>query len=296
MWQALRLVRGWEVKDEVPNEINQLAVQWLENKMQQTLEGVEKSMSEFRLSEALKDLYRFIWGDFCSWYLEMIKPAYGEAIDRTTLLKTIEFFEELMTILHPFMPFVTEEIWHELKERKAGEDCVVSSYPSIKAYDADLIAKVEKAKDVTSKVRETRNSKGISQKEALQLFVQESDSANALFSQAGLKDMIVKMANLSALNMTSEDDVASSLSFISATEKYFLEVNLTIDVEAECARLKEELAYQEGFVAKVGKKLSNERFVNNAPAAVVEKERKKMADGEERIKILKESLAQLGGQ
>lgn len=293
MWQALRLVTAWKVKDEVPNEINELAVQWLENKMQQTLESVEKSMSDFRLSEALKDLYRFIWGDFCSWYLEMIKPAYGEPIDRTTQLKTIEFFGELMTILHPFMPFVTEEIWHQLKEREAGDDCVISNYPSVKAYDAELITKVEKAKTVTSKVREVRNSKGISPKEALQLFVQESDSAKALFSQAGLKDMIVKMANLSNLQLTSDEDVPSSISFVEATEKYFLEVNLTIDVEAECARLKEELVYQEGFVAKVGKKLSNERFVNNAPAAVVDKERKKMADGEERIKILKESLAQL---
>ncbi len=294
MWQALRLVRGWEVKDSAPDDINKLAVQWLENKLHQTLESVEKSMSEFRLSEALMDLYNFIWGDFCSWYLEMVKPPYEKPIDRTTRDQTIAFFEQLMTILHPFMPFVTEEIWHELKERKAGEDCVVSHYPSLQAYDKGLIAKVEQAKDVTSKVREIRNSKNIPQKEALQLFAQISDSANALFQQEGLQDMIVKMANLTDLVLTSNDDISSTISFISGTEKYFLEVNLTIDVEAECKRLKEELEYQEGFVAKVSKKLSNERFVNNAPAAVVDKERKKQADGEERIKILKESIAQLG--
>jgi len=294
MWNALRLIKGWEITEDAPSIVNELAAQWFENKYQKTLESVEQSMKDYRLSEALMTLYNFIWGDFCSWYLEMVKPAYGKPIDRTTLNQTIEFYERLMTILHPFMPFVTEEIWHQLKERAKGEDCIVSSYPSAQSFDANMIEKVEKAKEVTSKVREIRNNKGISPKEALALYVQESPNSLSLYKLSGLKAMIEKMANLKGLYFISIEEVESSIGFVSGTEKYFLEVHLTIDVEAEREKLQKELDHQCGFVKGIEKKLSNERFVNNAPAAVVDKERKKLADGQARIKILEESLVSLG--
>ncbi|MEN0045922.1 MAG: valine--tRNA ligase [Bacteroidota bacterium] len=294
MWNALRLIKGWDITEDAPSAVNKLAVQWFENKFQQTLESLEQSMKDYRLSEALMTLYNFIWGDFCSWYLEMVKPAYGDPIDRTTLNQTIEFYERLMTILHPFMPFVTEEIWHQLKERAKGEDCIISNYPSAQSFDKTIIKKVERAKEVTAKVREIRNTKGISPKEALSLYVQESPNSLALYELSGLKAMIEKMANLTGLYFTSMEEVESSIGFVSGTEKYFLEVQLTIDVEAEREKLQKELDHQRGFVKGVEKKLSNERFVNNAPAAVVDKERKKLADGQARIKILEESLVGLG--
>ena len=294
MWNALRLLKGLEVVEKAPDAVSELAYQWFKHKLNQTLADLEKSMKTYRLSEALMTLYNFIWGDFCSWYLEMVKPAYGDPIDKTTLNRTTEIFEQLMIILHPFMPFVTEEIWHQLKERKEREDCIISEHPTAGAFDAAMIEKVERAKDVTSKVRDIRNNKGISPKEPLKLFVQQSSNSDALFELEGLKAMIVKMANLTELATTSDEDVPSSISFVSGTEKYFLEVHLEIDVEAEREKITNDLAYQRGFVEKVRKKLSNERFVNNAPAAVVDKERKKLADGEERITALEASLVSLG--
>ncbi|MEL6944135.1 MAG: class I tRNA ligase family protein, partial [Bacteroidota bacterium] len=294
MWNALRLIKGWEITEDAPSTVNQIAIQWFDNKLQQTLKSLEQSMKDYRLSEGLMTLYNFIWGDFCSWYLEMVKPSYGSPIDRTTLNQTLEFYEQLMTMLHPFMPFVTEEIWHQLKERDKGEDCIISNYPKAQSFDKNIIEKVERAKEVTAKVREIRNTKGISPKEALSLYVQESPNSLALYELSGLKAMIEKMANLAGLYFTSMEDVESSIGFVSGTEKYFLEVELTIDVEAEREKLQKELDHQRGFVKGVEKKLSNERFVNNAPAAVVDKERKKLADGQERIKILEESLASLG--
>lgn len=293
MWNALRLIKGWEIKDAPSDTINQLALTWVTQKLHQTTEEVEKSMHEYRLSEALMTMYNFIWDDFCAWFLEMIKPNYGDPIDRTTLEKTIPIFEQLMTLLHPFMPFVTEEIWHQLKERADGEDCVVSTYPKAAAYDLGFLQKIEKAKEVIAKVRDIRSSKGISPKEPLALYAKQSAGLEELLAIDGLQATIEKIANLSALEVTTAEDVESSIGFVVGTEKYFLAVQLTIDVEAERKQIEQELTYQRGFVESVRKKLSNERFVSGAPAAVVEKEKQKMADGEERIKMLEESLANL---
>jgi len=298
MWNALRLLKGWEVVeqsmvDSQQSKVNALAIQWFENKLQQVVADLEKSYNTYRLSEALMNLYNFIWNDFCSWYLEMIKPEYGQPIDRATYEKTLDFFEQLMTILHPFMPFVTEEIWHQLKERAEGDDCVISRYPNVGDFDESLIQKVEKAKDVIAKIRDTRNQNGIKMKEELPLFVQESSNAKALYSLSGLEAMVKKMANLASLELTQKEEIPNSLAFISGTEKYFVQVAHAIDFEAERERIENELEYQQGFRKSVLKKLDNERFVNNAPPAVVEKERQKLADAEERIKSLEESLANL---
>ncbi|HHB52765.1 MAG TPA: valine--tRNA ligase, partial [Saprospiraceae bacterium] len=228
--------------------------------------------------------------------LEAIKPTFGSPIDSNTYTKTIDLFEKMLTLLHPFMPFITEEIWHYIKERKDGDDCVVSVYPKSSGYDNNLLEAVTKVKSIVTKIRETRNSKGMKPKEPLKLFVEKSDSVEKfLFSEEipGLKHTLKKMAFLSGVELVDIHDVDNTIPFMAANEKFMLEYNKEIDVEEEIAKLTKELEYQKGFVKSIEKKLSNESFVNNAPAAVVDKERKKLADGNERIKILEQSLASL---
>lgn len=295
MWNALRLMKGWEVKPGEGDAINRLAVQWMEQRLNETIEKLGQQYEQYRLSDALMMLYKLIWDDFCSWYLEMIKPDYGAPIDAETLEASLSIYERLMTLLHPFMPFITEEIWHNLRERADGDDCVMSTYPTAKAYDQALIDRIEQAKNIVASVRETRNSKGVKMKDELALFVQDEANSRALFELTGLREMIIKMANLSGLDFTSEE-VPNSVSFLSGKTQFFLELNQEIDLEAECKKLKEDLEYQKGFVASVEKKLSNERFVNNAPAPVVERERMKLADGQAKVKNLEEQLASMGCQ
>ena len=297
MWNALRLLKDLEVTDQAPSAekaaINDLAYHWMDHKLQQIIEQVEDHFKTYRLSDALMTLYKFIWDDFCSWYLEMVKPEYGQPIEKQTLERTFELFEQLMTLLHPFMPFITEEIWHQLRDRLEGEDCVVSEYPTAKAYDHDLIKKVEQAKTVVSSVREIRSSNGIKMKDPLKLFARESQRAKDLLATAGLKDMIVKMAYLESLELTSKEN-ENTISFLAGTEQFFLELNQEIDTEEECQKLKDDLEYQEGFLMKVNKKLANERFVNNAPEQVVAMERKKQADATAKIQSIKEAMEKLG--
>jgi valyl-tRNA synthetase len=296
MWNALRLVKGWERTSEKETgpeaAIHSLAVSWLENKFQQVLKGLDKNYQDYRLSEGLINLYSFIWNDFCSWYLEMVKPAYGKPVQQDIYEETISLFERLMTVLQPFMPFVTEEIWHQLKDRAAGDDCVISSYPAIGDFDEGLIAKVEKAKDLVSKIRDLRNQNGIKMKEELKLFVEDKPSARDLFELDGLEPMVLKMANLSSIDFAAEKP-EGALSFSSGTEKYFLEVNMEIDTEAEKAKILPEIERLTKFAGGIEKKLGNERFVQNAPPAVVEREQKKLADTQARLKILEERLSNL---
>ena len=297
MWQGLNFLKKLEIVEEPLDEananINRLAGAWLDNKLQQTLELIENNYKEYRLSDALMNLYNFIWNDFFSEYIEMIKPAYQKPIDRATYDQAIGFFETLMTALHPFLPFVTEEIWHQLRDRKPGEDCIVSTYPKARTYDAALIKTVDTAIDVISKVRFNRNDKGLKQKDPLSLYVKDSASAKKLYAMDGMIPIVIKRAFLSELVFTEETEISNTISFVSGTEEYLMEINKEIDKEAERERMKKELIQQEGFLVGVGKKLSNERFVSNAPEAVVAKERKKMEDAQARIKILKESLDKL---
>ena len=294
MWNALRLVKGWKVDDQLePSEINTLAVTWMENLTLEVLASIEDNFKEYRLSNALMSLRSLVWDDFCSWYLEMIKPETGAAIDQQTYQKTLDIFSDLMTALHPFMPFVTEEIWHSLKDRLEGEDCIVSRYPKAAAFDEALIKKVSQAQTVVSSIRDTRNQKGVKAKELLKVFIQDTPAARELFSLDGLNAMIVKIAYLESLTFTKEE-VPNSVAFLAKTEKFFVELKETINVEEECARLKKDLDYQEGFLNSVMKKLNNERFVSKAPEKVVAMEQKKKADAEAKIKSIKEALAQLG--
>ena len=293
LWNALRLIEGLEVDaSKTNNKVDDFAAEWFENKFNSVLVEIEANFKEYRLSEALTTLYSFIWNDFCSWYLEMIKPPYGEGIAGSVKDQAKEFYERICIVLHPFMPFITEEIWHILKQRADGEDCIISAYPKAGNSDKENIAIVEQAKDIISNIRDVRAKNGLSKAELLDLCAIKSERMEALLSRNGIQEMIIKVGNLKEIKL-SDNDAASGASFISGTEKFVVLFEKKIDVAAELERLDKELTYQQGFVGSIQKKLSNERFVNNAPEAVVNNERKKMADGEARIKILEEEIAQL---
>jgi len=297
LWNAMRLIKGWEVdkSKEVPVE-NKLAISWMKNRLNQVIEELDVLYEKYKLSDALMTLYKFIWNDFFSWHLEVIKPAFGQPIDEYTLNETIDLFETTLTLLHPFMPFITEEIWHYIKERKDGDDCVVSIYPKSSGYDSELLKLVDKVKTIVTKIREVRNSKGLKPKDKLKLFVKKSDTLLSLLDSGkvlGIKEKILKQAFLEDLVIVESEEVDNTIPFMAANEKFMLESNIEIDVDAEIAKIEKEIEYQKGFVISINKKLSNQGFVNNAPEAVVNMERKKLADGEERIRILEESLKTL---
>jgi len=297
IWNAMRMLKMLDVVEEPLSEeidnMNRLANIWMENKFQQTLETIEENYAQYRLSDAMMNLYNFIWNDYFSNYLEMIKPEYGKPIDLVTLDKAMGFFEKIMTILHPFMPFVTEEIWHQLAERKEGEDCMMSTYPDRASYDKTIISEVDSVLDVISKIRFNRNDKGMKKRDPLKLYIQKTPITEALFQKAGMKEIVKHLAFISEIEMTNVEEVDGTVAFLSGTEKYFLEVNIEIDIEAEKKRISKDLEYAKGSVNKIEKKLSNERFVQNAPVEVVEKEQKKLADSLAKIKVLEESLANL---
>lgn len=296
LWNALRLIHGWQVTESAENEDiikkNALAVRWLNDKFQQVLIQAEADMEQFRLSEALLGLYTFIWDDFCAWYLEMIKPGYEQPIDRTTYEATLDLYSQIMVALHPFMPFVTEEIWHQLRSRADGDDVCVQKYPKAGKFDNTLISRVESAKSIITGIRDIRNQNQVKPRDPLAITVQDSETARDLFGQEGLREMLMKMAVLESLTLSS-DEPANAKSFISGTDKFYVALNKSIDVEAERKKLTEELEYQRGFIRSIEGKLSNERFVSSAPAAVVENERKKLADGQARVQILEESLGKM---
>ncbi|MDF1694876.1 MAG: valine--tRNA ligase [Saprospiraceae bacterium] len=295
LWNAIRLIEGWEIDpNKESNEVDALAAQWFENKTNAILADLETNFKEYRLSEALTNLYNFIWNDYCSLYLEMIKPPYGEGIAASVRDQAKTFYEQLCIILHPFMPFITEEIWHILKERNEGEDCVVSTYPTAGKVDMDLIKTVDQAKDIISNIANIRAKNGLKKFEPLELVAIESDKMNALLHHSGISEMISKVAILKEIR-TSADEGVEGASFISGTEKFYVLFEKEIDVAAEIEKLEKDLEYQLGFASSISKKLSNERFVNNAPEAVVNNERKKLADGEARIKIIKEEIEKLKG-
>ena len=296
IWNALRLVKGWEVSDGSDKSDksaqsdtlynNNVSVQWMEMRMAQVLEEIEKDFDEFRLSEALMKSYKLVWDDFCSWYLEMIKPAYGTPIDRETYEATLGIFDRLMRILHPFMPFVTEEIWHALADRPEGASIMVQHMPHSVFYDQRMLDDFEMAREIIAGVRNLRNSKGLSPKEVLDLYIK--GHCPAMFN-----GIICKLGNVGKIESVT-DKVEGALSFMVGTTECFVPVSLNIDKEAELKKLNEELKYAEGFLATVMKKLSNEKFVNGAPEKVVAVERQKKADAESKIAALKAQIEALG--
>jgi valyl-tRNA synthetase len=292
IWNAFRLVKGWKVADIDQSEAGKVATTWFEAKLRQTNAEVEDLFKKYRISEALMAVYKLFWDEFSSWYLEMVKPAYinGEAqpIDQQTYDKTLEFFEILLKMLHPFMPFITEELWQHLYDRKDGESIMRDKLeiPAPTADDEALATQIEQVKQIVSGVRMVRSSKNIAPKEPLELQVVGQNAYEAF------NTVITKMANLSAISVVTEKD-ATAQSFMVGTDEFAVPVGDMIDVEAEIAKMEAQLQHLEGFLAGVKKKLSNERFVANAPEAVVALERKKQSDSEEKIAALKENIAAL---
>ena len=287
IWNAFRLIKGWEVSAEVPvPEASELAIRWFEAKQNEVAAEVADLFSKYRLSEALMAVYKLFWDEFSSWYLEMIKPAYGQPINRKVYEATIGFFDNLLHLLHPFMPFITEELWQHLCDRTDGESLMVSPLSMSALVDEDIIRELEVVKEVISNIRSIRLQKNIAQKEALELQVIGENPVVAFNA------VIMKMCNLSSINIV-ENKADGAASFMVGTTEYAVPLGNMIDVEAEIARMEAELKHKEGFLQGVLKKLGNEKFVNNAPAAVLEMERKKQADAESIIKSLKESIAAL---
>ncbi|BDS13484.1 valine--tRNA ligase [Aureispira anguillae] len=297
LWNALKLLKELPVTDKPANDkiakINAFAIKWLEQEYNKTLNAIEKGFESYRLSEVAKTLKNFIWGDFCSWYLEIIKPDYQQPIDRATLDTTIDFFEKFMTLLHPFMPFVTEEIWAHLRDNRAeGDDCTLSTWPTAGAFDETFLYNTSIMKDLVSAIRDARNKNQLSAKAPLDLLIKDTPAAHSFLAEDGIKATIERIAFLKSLNYTSEEQHEGA-AFIAGTEQYYLLFEKKVDVAAERKKLEAELKQKQGFVMGIEKKLSNERFVNGAPAAVIERERKKLADGKAKIQLLEESLAKL---
>ena len=282
IWNAFRLLKGWEVSSEAQPAINQQAISWFTNKFNKALTELEDHFSKFRMSDALMTTYKLIWNDFCSWYLEWIKPEYGKPIDQTTYDVTVDLFEKVLKVLHPFMPFITEELWHELRERPEGEAIIIAAWPQAEAFEEEALKEADILFEISSNVRNIRSSKGISPKEALEL-ITGADSV------ATIGDSLKKLANVSRIS--DEEKPTNAFSFVIGSDEFFIPASDTIDLEEERKKIEEELKYAKGFKTSVEKKLSNERFVNNAPEKVVEMERKKLADAEAKIKTLEESLA-----
>ena len=285
IWNAFRLVQGWEVNEnqKMP-AVNKAAIEWYKNLFYQTLSAIDEHYSKYRISDALMSLYKLIWDDFCSWFLEMVKPNYGDPIDKYTLAEVIVLFEDNLRLLHPFMPFITEEIWHFIGERDTREALVVSDWPKAQSTDQSCIEDFEMVKQIVAGIRNFRKEKNIGFKEQLILISEK---------QIPYPEVIQKLAQLETVeNIVREDNQALG-SFRVGQSEFFIPLNQSFDPEEERKKLRQELEYAKGFLKSVEKKLSNERFVSNAPEKVIELERKKAADAKEKILLLEKSLSQL---
>lgn len=297
IWNAFRLVKGWEVADIEQPESARMAVKWFDAQLNKTLLEIDDLFSKYRLSEALMAVYKLFWDEFSSWYLEMAKPAYQKPIDRTTYNATLGFFDSLLKVLHPFMPFITEELWQALEERKEGESIMVSKAPSSSPtrgeQDAEIISEFEKTKEIIAGIRTVRLQKNIPQKEKLSLIINGEYASSFI-------EVIIKICNLENINIVSESkqsslagDFGGFSSFLVGTTEFAIPMGSLINAEEEIAKMEAEIVYFEGFIESVMKKLGNERFVANAKPEVVEAERKKKADAESKIASLQEGIAAL---
>lgn len=288
IWNAFRLVKGWSVADKPQPDSARIAVDWFKSQLDATLAEVSDLFGKFRLSEALMAIYRLFWDEFSSWYLEMVKPAYGEPVDKATYEATLNYFDTLLRLLHPFMPFITEELWQHLQERKPGDSIMYAQLPVAGEVNAGTLEAMAHAKEVIVGVRGVRAAKNISPRETLVL--------NVIGAWDNALDAVVKkLGNLSEINSGAEKDAAAA-TFMVGTTEFNVPLTNNIDVDAELARLNKELDYYRGFLASVMKKLGNERFVNNAPEAVVAAERNKQKDAESKIAMIEASIKALGGK
>jgi valyl-tRNA synthetase len=291
IWNAFRLVKHWKVDDEIEQpDSSRVAGKWMDEVMKKTLHEIDLNFRKFRISEALMITYKLFWDEFSGWYLEIIKPEYQKPIDRATYDTTVSVFEKLLKIIHPFMPFITEEIWQLLLDRNDGESIMVTRLPEAKKYNRELVTGFESVKETISAIRTVRKNREISKKEKLNLLIRSGkDNLSAEFLP-----VISKLCNLSEIKFVALKQEGAA-SFMVGTSEYFIPLGGNLDVEAEIAKIKEEVEYQRGFLGSVMKKLDNERFVNNAPASVLELERKKKNDAESKIKSLEEAIKSLSG-
>ncbi|WP_396195210.1 valine--tRNA ligase [Flavobacterium sp.] len=287
IWNAFRLIKGWEVADIAQPESSKVAIEWYEAKLQQTLVEIEDHFDKYRLSDALMSIYKLVWDDFCSWFLEMIKPAYQQPIDRATFDKAIEMLEANLKLLHPFMPFLTEEIWQYIAERTPEQALIIAEYPKAISFDTKLITDFDFAAEVIAGIRTIRKEKNIAMKDAVALMAVNHENASTYFDS-----VIVKLGNLSDLEYVT-DKVDGALTYRVKSNEYFIPVSGNIDIAAEIAKLTEELKYTQGFLRSVQGKLANEKFVSGAPPQVIDNERKKEADALAKIATIEQSLNSL---
>ena len=282
IWNAFRLIKGWEVSDVQQPESAKQAIDWFENKINKTITEIDESYSKYRISEALMGTYKLVWDDFCSWYLEIVKPNYGSPVDKVTYAKTIEQLEKILKLLHPFMPFLSEEIWHLIDDRK--EDIIVAHWPKAGTINEQLLADFENTIEVVAGIRTIRKEQNIANKEQLELLVIDNQKASN-----NLTATIAKLGNTSTID-TATEKPNGAFSFMVKSNEYFIPLGDNIDVAAEIEKLQKELDYTKGFLKSVKGKLSNEHFVSNAPEQVVVKERNKMADAKAKIEILETKI------
>lgn len=287
IWNALRLVKGWEIADIEQPQHSKIAIQWFKEKLNETLLDLEDDFSKYRLSESLMRTYKLVWDDFCSWYLEIIKPTYQQPIDKETFEATIDIFEDLIKVLHPYMPFLTEEIYHILHERQEEDYIMISQMPKAYKSKSTIVSDFAFAQEKIAAVRQVRNEKNIAQKIALELYIKTTENDNKEFD-----GIITKLCNLSNLEYIS-DKKEGALSLMVRTNEMFIPLGDTINKEEEIKKLQQDLKYYEGFEKSVKGKLSNEKFVNGAPAQVVEYERKKLSDAQQKISSITEQLKML---
>ncbi|WP_246241724.1 valine--tRNA ligase [Draconibacterium mangrovi] len=289
IWNAFRLVKNWEVSSEIEQpEHSKLAIEWFKNKLAQVVETLNAQFDSFRISEALMTVYTTVRDEFSGWLLEMVKPAYQQPIDAKTYAEILELFDQMLRLMHPFMPFITEEIWQLLEEREQGESIMISQLPANTSYDAALLAAFEDVKEAVSGIRKIRKDKNIAFKDAIDFSVQKGDKG----FDAKFNSILIKLGNLTELTVVDEE-VKGAASFRVKSTSFYIPLDGFIDVEEELEKLEEELKYAKGFLNSVMKKLSNESFVNNAPEAVVAKEKAKQADAETNIKVLEERIASM---
>ncbi|MFF5382809.1 valine--tRNA ligase [Pedobacter suwonensis] len=290
IWNAFRLVKGWEVDENLVNP-NTQAILWFENRFNEALVEIEANFKQYRLSEALTITYKLVWDDFCAWYLEMVKPAYQQPIDGESYKATIAFFENIIKLLHPNMPFITEELWHDdlFGDRAEMDCCIIAEFPKVGAFDEKLLKNAEVIKTVVAEIRNVRNQKQISPKEALPLNIK----INSELDYEKWLNIVFKLANVSEAEIVN-DKIVGATAFMAGKDEFFIPLTENVDVEAERQRLNADLVYLQGFLKSVNAKLSNERFVQNAKPEIIANERNKKADAEAKIKIIEESLAVLG--
>lgn len=287
IWNAMRLVKGWQVDPTLPQpEVCLVSVEWFGSVFNATLQNINTLYTGYRLSEALMTVYKLIWDDFCSWYLEMIKPAYQQSIDRKTYDATLAFFGNLIKVLHPFMPFITEEIWQIIGDRQDGESIMLEAMPEVMPFTEKFIRQFEMAEEVIMALRNIRKEKNIAQKDSIRLYIKKNNNEQ---SDTCFDGVVKKLCNISDLNYTDEK-IAGALSFTMGATEFFVPFSSNIDIEAEIRKLEEELLYTRGFLETVMNKISNNNFVRNAPVKVVDSERKKQSDAIARIKVLEDQL------